>query len=80
MVNKKFSNNDLTRNISFDNKKPFVLIGGINVIELGKMALNAAEVYKDICSKYKIPLIFKAFDKANRSSINSFRGLGIEKD
>ncbi len=67
-------------NISFDNKKPFVLIGGINVIESEKMALNAAEVYKDICSKYKIPLIFKAsFDKANRSSINSFRGLGIEK-
>ena len=67
-------------NISFDNKKPFVLIGGINVIESEKMALNAAEIYKDICSKYKIPLIFKAsFDKANRSSINSFRGLGIEK-
>ena len=67
-------------NISFDNKKPFVLIGGINVIESEKMTLHAAEVYKDICSKYKIPLIFKAsFDKANRSSINSFRGLGIEK-
>jgi len=68
------------RNISFDNKKPFVLIGGINVIESEKMTLHAAEVYKDICSKYKIPLIFKAsFDKANRSSINSFRGLGIEQ-
>ena len=67
-------------NIFFDNKNPFVLIGGVNVIESEDMAFNAARVYEKVCSKYKIPFIFKAsFDKANRSSINSFRGLGIEK-
>ena len=67
-------------NILIDNKNPFFLIGGINVIESEEMALDAAKIYKETCTKYKIPLIFKAsFDKANRSSINSFRGLGIEK-
>ena len=59
----------------FSNRNPFVLIGGINVIESEEMALDAAKIYSQICNKYKIPLVFKAsFDKANRSSINSFRG------
>ena len=67
-------------NFVFSNKNPFVLIGGINVIESEEMALDAANIYSQICNKYKIPLVFKAsFDKANRSSINSFRGPGLQR-
>lgn len=70
----------LLREIKFNNKNPFILIGGINVIESEEMALNAAKIFSETCNKYNIPLVFKAsFDKANRSSINSFRGPGLEK-
>ncbi len=66
--------------ISFSNDKSFVLIGGINVLESENFAIETAGVYKDICKKLKIPFVFKAsYDKANRSSPNSFRGLGIDK-
>ncbi len=66
--------------ITFANDKPFTLIGGINVIENAEMAYKCAEIYKKICQKLSINLIFKAsFDKANRSSANSFRGPGIDK-
>lgn len=67
-------------NITFSNKSPFVLIGGVNVLEDLDFALETASFYKQICFKLGIPLVFKAsYDKANRSSINSFRGPGIEK-
>ena len=67
-------------NIVFSNKSNFVLIGGINVLEDEKSSLEIANQYKKVCSKLQIPLIFKAsYDKANRSSINSFRGPGIDK-
>ena len=62
------------------NKEPFVLVGGINVIESESMALNVAETFVSITEELGIPYIFKAsFDKANRSSIDSFRGPGLEK-
>lgn len=67
-------------NIVFSNDYPFVLIGGINVLEEVDFVLDCAQHYKEVCSKLNIPLVFKAsYDKANRSSIYSFRGPGIEK-
>ena len=62
--------------IRFANDAPFVLIGGINVLESREFALDVAGHYKAVCTKLEIPLVFKAsFDKANRSSIHSYRGL-----
>ena len=66
--------------ITFANNAPFVLIGGINVLESKDFALDVAGHYREICQKLNIPLVFKAsFDKANRSSIHSYRGPGLEK-
>ncbi len=56
------------------------LICGPCVIESEKIALEHAAILKDICTKLNILFIFKSsFDKANRTSINSFRGPGIKK-
>ncbi len=66
--------------IELSNKSKFVLIGGVNVLESRDFAYDAASYYKEICNKLEIPLIFKAsYDKANRSSFDSFRGPGIIK-
>ncbi len=60
--------------------KPFFLFAGPCVIESEQLAIDTAGKLKEICVKLSIPFIFKSsFDKANRSSINSFRGLGIEE-
>ena len=65
--------------ITFANDAPFVLIGGINVLESKDFAVEVAGHYTEICQKLGISLIFKAsFDKANRSSIKSYRGPGLE--
>lgn len=62
------------------NDAPFVLFGGINVIEDRDSTLRAAEEYARVAGGLSIPLVFKAsFDKANRSSITSFRGPGLEE-
>lgn len=62
------------------NDLPFVLFGGINVLEDESTTLRAVEAYKTITDKLGIPYIFKAsFDKANRSSIHSFRGVGLDE-
>lgn len=66
--------------ISISNERPMVLIGGMNVLESRDLALEVAAAFKEVCGKLGIPLIFKAsFDKANRSSISSFRGPGLEQ-
>lgn len=66
--------------IEVNNDKPFVLFGGMNVLESRDLALTIAEKYVEVTSELNIPYIFKAsFDKANRSSINSFRGPGLEE-
>jgi len=66
--------------ISIDNTAPFVLLGGVNVLENRDFALRVAEHYVEVCSRLDIPYVFKAsFDKANRSSIHSFRGPGLEE-
>ncbi|WP_430458578.1 3-deoxy-8-phosphooctulonate synthase [Rheinheimera sp.] len=62
------------------NEKPFVLFGGMNVLESRDMALQVAEHYVRVCEKLGIPYVFKAsFDKANRSSVHSYRGPGLEE-
>jgi len=67
-------------NLKVSNRLPFVLFGGINVLESRDLAMDVAGAYKQVTEKLGIPYVFKAsFDKANRSSISSFRGPGLEK-
>ncbi len=62
------------------NDRPFTLFGGINVLESRDLAMRAAEAYREVTDALGIPYIFKAsYDKANRSSIHSFRGPGMEE-
>lgn len=66
-------------NIRMGNELPFVLFGGMNVLESRDMAMQVCEHYVKVTQKLGIPYVFKAsFDKANRSSITSFRGPGME--
>ena len=66
--------------INIANHEPFVLFGGMNVLESRTLAMETAEQYKNITDKLGIPYVFKAsFDKANRSSIFSYRGPGLEE-
>ncbi len=61
-------------------EKKVVLIAGPCVIESEKSSLHHARILKDIADKCDVPFIFKSsYDKANRSSIRSFRGPGIKK-
>jgi 2-dehydro-3-deoxyphosphooctonate aldolase (KDO 8-P synthase) len=65
---------------SFANHLPFVLIGGMNVIEDAAVVMEVAARFADVTRRLGIPYVFKAsFDKANRSSITSFRGPGLER-
>lgn len=65
--------------IAFANDRPFVLIGGMNVIEGRGIVLDVARHFVEVTRRLGIPYVFKAsFDKANRSSIHSFRGPGLE--
>lgn len=62
------------------NTLPFVLLGGVNVLESRDFALDVAGHYVEVCEKLQIPYVFKAsYDKANRSSIHSFRGPGLDE-
>ena len=66
--------------IGVSNDAPLVLFGGMNVLESRDMAMQIAEAYVRVTEKLGIPYVFKAsFDKANRSSINSYRGPGIDE-
>ncbi|WP_445928855.1 3-deoxy-8-phosphooctulonate synthase [Marinimicrobium sp. C2-29] len=66
--------------LSVGNQRPFTLFGGMNVLESRDMAMRVAEAYVNVTEKLGIPYVFKAsFDKANRSSIHSFRGPGMEE-
>ena len=67
-------------NLTLNNRAPFTLFGGINVLEDLDSTLLACEKYVEITQKLGIPYVFKAsFDKANRSSIHSFRGVGLDE-
>lgn len=66
--------------IEIGNDKPFVLFGGMNVLESRDLALKVCEEYVRVTEKLKIPYVFKAsFDKANRSSMHSYRGPGLDE-
>ncbi|MFT4814201.1 MAG: 2-dehydro-3-deoxyphosphooctonate aldolase (KDO 8-P synthase) [Paracoccaceae bacterium] len=66
--------------IPLANELPFVLFGGMNVLESRDLAMTVAENFKKVTARLGIPFVFKAsFDKANRSSLTSFRGPGLDK-
>lgn len=69
----------ITDNIIVANDKPFVLFAGMNVLESRDLAFDVAGAFKEVTDALSIPYVFKAsFDKANRTSVHSFRGPGLE--
>ena len=71
---------NISENIKCSNDNPFVLFGGLNVLEDLQITRKAVEAYLEATSKFNIPFVFKAsFDKANRSSIHSYRGVGLDE-
>ena len=67
-------------NVRIGGGAPLALIAGPCVIESEESSLTAASSLKEICGRIGIPFIFKSsFDKANRTSVNSFRGPGMEE-
>ncbi len=65
--------------VTFSNQAALVVICGLNVIESEELALETASVVTSVCRKLGMPCVFKAsFDKANRSSVKSFRGIGFD--
>jgi 2-dehydro-3-deoxyphosphooctonate aldolase (KDO 8-P synthase) len=77
-----FCEDQMTRineDIIVKNDGPMVLFGGVNVLESLDLALRTGEHFAKVSARLGIPYVFKAsFDKANRSSIHSFRGPGLE--
>ncbi len=70
----------IAENIRLSNRSPFVLFGGLNVLEDLGSALSACEKFINVTAKLGIPYVFKAsFDKANRSSVHSYRGVGLDR-
>ena len=68
------------RNFRIGNNQPLTLMGGVNVLESEELVMQVAEKFKTITDKHNINWVFKgSFDKANRSSIDSFRGPGMEE-
>ena len=68
------------RDFKIDNTEPMILMGGMNVLESRDLAMKIAETFKEITQSKRINYIFKgSFDKANRSSISSFRGPGMDE-
>ncbi|MGL4666554.1 MAG: 3-deoxy-8-phosphooctulonate synthase, partial [Saezia sp.] len=73
-------NIQIAENVVVGNRLPFVLFGGINVLEDLDSTLRAASKYVEVTQKLGIPYVFKAsFDKANRSSLHSYRGVGLDE-
>ncbi len=67
-------------NIQVANSNPLTVFGGINVIESRELALTVCEEFVKVTQELKLPYVFKAsFDKANRSSVFSYRGPGLEE-
>lgn len=66
--------------LNVSNDASFTLFGGMNVLESRDLAMSICEHYVKVTEKLGIPYVFKAsFDKANRSSINSYRGPGMDE-
>ena len=73
--------NDVVKvgNTSFSNKAPFALIAGPCQMESRDHAFHMAGALKEICGKLGVGLVYKSsFDKANRTSLNATRGIGLE--
>lgn len=67
-------------NITISNRNPLIVIGGLNVLEDYDLAAKTCEQFLNVTEKLNMPYVFKAsFDKANRSSLFSYRGVGLEK-
>jgi len=67
-------------NFTIANDQPFVLFAGMNVLESRDLAMTVAEQFRRVTDELNIPYVFKAsFDKANRSSEDSYRGLGLDE-
>ena len=67
-------------NISVGDGHPLLVIAGLNVFEDLEMALAVGRSLKATCERLGLPYVFKAsFDKANRSSITSYRGPGLDE-
>jgi 2-dehydro-3-deoxyphosphooctonate aldolase (KDO 8-P synthase) len=67
-------------NLAIGDGAPLVVMAGLNVLESEGLALETAEHLKGVCADLDLPFIFKAsFDKANRSSIHSYRGPGLDE-
>ena len=67
-------------NRKISNRDPAIVIAGMNVIESEELCISVAGELKNICERNNVDFIFKAsYDKANRSSIDSFRGPGIDQ-
>ncbi len=70
----------INSSINVSNSGVFVLFGGVNVLESRDLALRSCEEFVRVTQKLGIPYVFKgSFDKANRSSIHSYRGPGLEE-
>lgn len=70
----------ITEQINVENESPLVIFGGINVLESLDLALRTCDEFVRVTQKLSMPYVFKAsFDKANRSSIHSFRGPGLDE-
>jgi 2-dehydro-3-deoxyphosphooctonate aldolase (KDO 8-P synthase) len=70
----------INQTIVVDNEKPIVVFGGLNVLESKDLAMRTCETFVRTTERLKMPYVFKAsFDKANRSSIHSYRGPGIDE-
>ena len=70
---------NITDTVSIKENSRFALLAGPCAIESEEMTIQVASELKDICSRLEIPFIFKSsFDKANRTSVTSPRGIGIE--
>jgi 2-dehydro-3-deoxyphosphooctonate aldolase (KDO 8-P synthase) len=71
---------NIAEKIKVENDAPLVIFGGINVLESLDLALRTCEAFVKVAERLAMPYVFKAsFDKANRSSIHSFRGPGLEE-
>lgn len=69
-----------TNDWKIGNDQPLAVIAGLNVLEDVELALTVGRELKAICARLELPYLFKAsFDKANRSSITSYRGPGFDK-
>jgi 2-dehydro-3-deoxyphosphooctonate aldolase (KDO 8-P synthase) len=78
--NSFFKDVNIDKNISFNNKNPFVLIAGPCVLESKEHAFSMVDSLKNITQKLNIPFIYKtSFDKANRTSLSGNRGLGLNE-